>query len=315
MVLLAADVGGTKTVVALFEGRSCLRKEKFSSRDFKSLKELLQRFALPKVEKACFGIAGPIKEETCHATNLPWVIEAKEIQKECQIPHVYLLNDLQATGWGLAWLKPEELFILNAGKEIVGNQGIIAAGTGLGEAGLFWDGKNHHPFPSEGGHVDFSPRTEREWELFNFLKKNHEHVSYERVLSGMGLENLYAFLSEKEGEKREEKKEDLPRFITEQALQRKSPLCEEILNWFVSLYGAEAGNVALKYMAVGGIFLAGGIAPKILPALQKETFMKAFCDKGRFGQILSQIPVKVVLNQETALLGAARYAHEQNMST
>ncbi len=310
MNLLAADIGGTKTVLALFEGRECIRQEKFSSVDFTSLEEILQKFNGNNIEKACFGIAGPIKDGKCQTTNLPWIIDAEKIEKECQIRKVYLINDLEATAWGLNWLKQEELFTLNPGKEIPGNQGVIAAGTGLGEAGLFWDGKKHLPFPSEGGHVDFSPRTEREWELFNFLKKSYDHVSYERVLSGMGLKNLYAFLSQKEGRKETKEIENLPRFITEEALNGKSSFCEEILNWFVSLYGAEAGNVALKYLTTGGLFLAGGIAPKILPALKTKTFMEAFCDKGRFDKLLWQIPVKVVLNQNTALLGAARYAHE-----
>lgn len=292
-MLLAGDIGGTKTHLALFDGRKCVRDEKFSSHEAHSLEEILEKFLKEKVEKACFGVAGPVQDGKSHVTNLPWIIDAKKISAKFNIPQVSLINDLEATAWGVGCLEENAFAILNAGKKKGGNQAVIAAGTGLGEAGLVWDGKKHIPFPSEGGHCDFSPQNGEERALWSYLHKKYGHVSWERVLSGPGIEHLYWFVVE-------QKKTKLPPLPE----GRESP---QVLEWFSSLYGAEASNLALKFLATGGIFIGGGIAPHIIPYL-KSHFMQAFVEKGRFKEFLQEIPVKVILNENTALLGAAEYA-------
>ncbi|MFI5333871.1 MAG: glucokinase [Chlamydiales bacterium] len=315
-MILAGDIGATKTHLALFEGEKIAVEERFRSHDFKTLSQIIYQFLekhRQKVKRACFGIAGPVEEGRCHATNLPWIVNAKEIEKDLQIEKVVLLNDLEATAFGLESLKPDELIVLNAGKEQHGLGALIAAGTGLGEVGLFWDGKQLKPFPSEGGHTDFAPRTEDDVQLWHFLRARFEHVSYERLVSGPGIYTLYQFLIEsgKEKENPEIKarllKEDPPKVITDGALQKSCKACIRTLDWFIALYGAEAGNLALKFLALKGVYVGGGIAPKILPLFKKEIFLHAFCDKGRFAALLSKIPIRLILNEHTALLGAGAY--------
>lgn len=297
---LSGDIGGTKTHLALFDGKKIVREEKYLSHEFSSLENILQKFGIEKVERACFGVAGPVQEGKSHVTNLPWKIDAKAISSSFKIPHVWLINDLEALAWGVGVLPENDFATLNVGKLKKGNRAVIAAGTGLGQAGLYWDGKKHHPFACEGGHADFAPRDAKEVEFWSYLHKKYGHVSYERVISGPGIEHLYWFLLEKKVIREKLQGEDLPRLIA----QKKTP---EVLEWFASLYGGESGNLALKFLAVGGIFIGGGIAPHILPFLKKE-FMHAFTNKGRFQEMLSEIPVKVVLNEKAALLGAAEYA-------
>lgn len=315
MVVLAADVGGTNTRVALFEGTNCLYKKTYSSREHANLSLIILDFlqlAKRSVTKACFGVAGPVKDGKCHATNLPWTIDASVIQQEAAIESIWLINDLEANAYGLRRLSPNEWFTLNKGMPMKGNQALISAGTGLGEAGLFWNGHEHIPFACEGGHADFAPISEIDLELWQYLRGKYEHISYERVLSGPGLYNLYQFLIESGREKETQPivSKDPPRIISERALKKECPAAVRALDWFVILYGSEAGNLALKMLALGGIFIGGGIAPHILPVMQSPLFMEAFVAKGRFRELLKSIPVKVVLNDQTALLGAAYYAQE-----
>lgn len=321
MRFLVGDIGGTKTVLALYELNnnklSKKQEKRFPSKDHKSLEDIIQLF-LPKdrkkIDAACFGIAGPIKNQMVKTTNLPWVIQAKKIQKKFSCKKVFLINDLLANAYGLSVLKPKQFFCLHKGKKNKkANQALISAGTGLGEASLFFTGDRTMPSPSEGGHTDFSPRDKREVELFFYLQKRFGHVSWERVLSGQGFCHLYEFL-ESQGYKKQTalekkllKEQDMAKVITELGLKGKSALCKETVDWFVSLYGAEAGNFALKIMAKGGVYLGGGIAPKILPALKKKTFLQSFLQKGRFRALLKDFPIYVVLEEKTALLGSLQY--------
>jgi glucokinase len=317
-MILVGDIGGTKTHLALFKDRKMVRDQKFPSREFPSLSAVVQQFLSShseQIEKACFGVAGPVVNGACHATNLPWVIEAKKIAEEFQIKQVSLINDLEANAWGIRALSPKELIVIQEGVAHPGNQALISAGTGLGEAGLFWDGKQHYPFASEGGHTDFGPRDELEMELLRYLRKQYPHVSYERILSGAGIYQLYRFLIdmrlEKEGSEFEQiALSDTPaRVITEKALSKESKVCVRTLEWFLSIYGAEAGNVALKFLPTGGLYIGGGIAAKLGTAFQSGAFMKGFLAKGRFEPLLTTIPVHLILNENTALLGAAEFTN------
>ena len=318
MGILAGDIGGTKTHLALFE-ESDLRKKlfekKYASRDHADFLSIVSDF-LSSVEmpkKACFGVAGPVMEGVCKTTNLPWIIDTKEIAKKFSIPQVELLNDLEANGYGISLLDKVEIAILNEGKKKPGNCAIVSAGTGLGEAGMFWDGKRHVPFACEGGHTDFAPRDELEMEFLRYLIEQFGHVSYERVVSGPGIHEMYRFLVDMRLEEEDPEVRnafslaDPPLVITKLALEGKDVVSERAIDWFLSLYGAEAGNTALKFFAVGGVYLGGGLAPHLLPLLRTSDFMTSFVDKGRFSNLLREIPVSVILNPECALLGAANY--------
>jgi glucokinase len=264
---------------------------------------------------ACFGVAGPVKDGRSRITNLPWIIDARALAENLGVPTVELINDIEANAYGIGVLGPNDFAVLNKGNRAAeGNAAIIAAGTGLGEAGMYWDGRHHHPFACEGGHTDFGPRNETEVNLLRFLQKRFERVSYERIVSGPGLYIIYQFLREsgKEEEpmwlKEEIRPGDPAAAISAAALSQKSELCIRALDLFVSLYGAEAGNLALKAMASGGLFVGGGIGPKILKKLKDGTFIEAFLAKGRMRPLLEAMPVRVVLNEQTALLGAAHCA-------
>jgi glucokinase len=301
--ILAGDVGATKTHLALFEKERWIRDAIFKSCDYESLEDIIDEFLeekKEKISKACFGMPGIVIDGKCHPTNLPWLVEEKKIEKALSIPSARLINDLEANAYGLSCLQPQEYEVLNVGVKKMGNQALISAGTGLGEAGLFWDGKEHRPFATEGGHASFAPENEEEVELCRYLKKSFSHLSFERILSGQGLAHLYAFLGGVE-------KLD-PKAITEKGLGGSCPICKRALEIFGEIYGGEAGNLALKFFSVGGLFIGGGIAPKILPILKSGAFMKRFCAKGRMASFLLQIPVFVILNENTALLGAAAYA-------
>jgi glucokinase len=320
-IMLGGDVGGTKTILALLEPhRGSLRilaTESYPSREYPSLEEILDKFirAHPRrIDMACFGVAGPVKGGRAETTNLPWVVDSQALASRLRIKLVSLLNDLAATAWGVGALKPADFYLLKDGiADPAGNAAVIAAGTGLGEAGLYWDGTARRPIPSEGGHCDFAPRNELQIELLSYLSAQFGHVSTERVLSGTGLYNLYRFLRDAKHTEEpawlaeEMKTGDPAAIISRAALERKSLLCERALTLFVEIYGSSAGNLALKFMATAGVYLGGGIAPKILEKLNGPGFENGFVDKGRLGPLLKTIPVQVILNEKVALLGAARW--------
>ncbi len=316
-MFLAGDIGGTNTRLVLYDGKCCTNHKRYKSGDFKSLKEIVALFleaAGAKVEKACFGIAGPIRNQKCRATNLPWIVERDELSSYLKIPNVFLVNDLEANANGIALLEKEEFLVLNKGDDqALGNQALISPGTGFGQAGLYFDGEKHHPFACEGGHCDFAPRNAQEDALLLFLRKKWGHVSYERIISGPGLYTLFEFLLETKqiqigSDLLKAIKEGKGRAISELGIEKKEEACLKVLRMFVSILGAECGNAALKFMALGGVFIGGGIVPKIAPLLKEGAFMQAFVDKGRFGKMLEDMPVKILLNDQTALLGAGRYA-------
>lgn len=323
-MILAGDIGGTKTVLALFEetdgGLRQLRDATFGSTEHSSLEDILVQFLreeprLP-LRAGCFGVAGAVLEGKCVATNLPWILEESALASAIGAPRVKLLNDVEAAAYGMLHLQPDELQVLNPGaqSERRGNVVLIAAGTGLGEAILYWDGERFHPIASEGGHVDFAPRTDQETVLLQYLRSRFDgHVSYERVLSGPGLYNIYMCLRhhadtpEPPWLTEELRRGDPSAAVSRAGLAREDPVCVAALDMFVSIYGAEAGNMVLKCMAVGGVFIGGGIAPKILPVLQNGSFMRSFTDKGRFAELLNNIEVSVALNPRAPLIGAAHF--------
>jgi len=323
-MILAGDIGGTKTTLAFFtieqERLKPIVESTFPSREHGSLREIARKFVSMNslsIEYVCFGVAGPVKEGRCEATNLPWVVDAKILAAELGIEGVWLINDLEATAYGIKALEPKDFTVLNNGaSEAKGNAAVIAAGTGLGEAGFYWDGKQHLPFACEGGHADFAPCNELEMELLSHLLKHFSHVSYERVLSGPGLFNIYSFLRDTGRFGREpdwltekiSKGDDPSSAVSESALAGNCELCVKAIDIFVSIYGAEAGNLALKTLATAGVYIGGGIAPKIIKRLTDGNFMKAFISKGRMEHLMQAMPVAVILNDKTALLGAARYA-------
>jgi glucokinase len=326
-MILAGDIGGTKVNLAVFQEKAgeleAVRIETLASHEFRSLEEIVTRFLEPEppgtVSCACFGVAGAIVDGRSHLTNLHWNVDREALAGVLN-SEVYLLNDMQASAYGMLYLKPAERFVLNAGTEPAphANIAVIAAGTGLGESFLFWDGARYHPMASEGGHVDFSPRNDIENDLWSYLRaKFTGHVSWERVLSGPGLFNLYSFLRDRgyypepsDFAGKLAAATDPNPLIAQAGVARTDPLCAATLDLFIELYGAEAGNLALKCLAVGGVYLAGGIAPKILPALEqgKTRFMQSFTAKGRFQELLQSIPVRVSLNAKAPLWGAAYYA-------
>jgi glucokinase len=321
-VILAGDIGGTKTLLAVFEpgARTPAFEETYPSGEHATFDLILDAFVArhaPRVDSACLGIAGPVKRGRSQATNLPWVVDAAEVAQKLgiDIQGAQLINDVEANAWGIGALGPDDLASLNAGApDASGNEAIIAAGTGLGEAGLYWDGRSHRPFATEGGHADFAPRDELEVELLRYLVARYGRISVERLTSGPGLVNIYEFLRDTgRGEEPAWLKEQMivgerGRAISAAAKEQTSPLCVQALDMFMSIYGAEAGNLALKLMSTAGLYVGGGIAPKNLWKIQDGTFMKAFVAKGRMQPLLEAMPVQVILNQRTALLGAARCA-------
>jgi glucokinase len=321
-MILAGDIGGTNARLAYFQsqnGRFELVSERvFPSREHHEFGEIVTKFleeSGTKPEAACFGIAGPVRNGRVETSNLPWVIEEAVLARQICLPSTFLINDLEATAWGMGALTQNDLVALNQPKgTVAGNQGVVAAGTGLGQAGLFWDGIRHHVFACEGGHTDFAPQNELQIELLRFLQKRFGHVSYERILSGPGLVNVYEFLRDSgDGKESTElaaamKDHDPAAAISKAALAGSDPLAVKALDIFVEVYGAEASNLALKVMSTGGLFLAGGISPKILPKLTGPAFMKAFLNKGRMRPLVESMPVYVVTNEKAGLLGAARCA-------
>jgi glucokinase len=346
-MILAGDIGGTKINLALFDwdkGRvDPIREDTIWTADYESFEEVLTEFleepALTESDPddlseededsastapalsspltaACFGVPGPVLNNTCRTTNIPWTIEGDKLAEFLKIPQVRLLNDLEAMAYGLPFLEPDEIEDLNPDAPSPppdGTRALLAAGTGLGESLIVWTGKDYQICPSEGGHADFAPNNDLEIELLRYLRTSYLHVSYERVLSGPGLYLIYQFLRDTQKNEPTWFSEKLPTgdpasLIAEAGLEGKPDICKNALQLFVSIYGAEAGNMALKTLAMGGVYIGGGIAPKILPALQDGTFMKSFLAKGRYKRLLAKIPVRVILNPHTALLGAASIA-------
>lgn len=321
---LAGDIGGTKTNIGLFvPGKKQPRLKimcTYPSRKAKGLEAILEDFVrkyAPSPESAVFGIAGPVVQGRSRATNLPWVVSEARIRNHFGWKHVRLLNDLAATAVSVPFLGRNQICFLNQARgKKQGNIGVVAPGTGLGAALLVFQGHRYVPIPSEGGHVDFAPKTEEEISLWRYLHRQYGHVSVERVLSGQGLVNIYQWLKDS-GRYREPgwlrermKTSDPARAITEIALGKGLPLCRKALDHFVSILGAVCGNMALTAVATGGIYLGGGIPPKILPALHDDRFLEAFTGKGRFQDFLEKIPVRVILDSKAALLGAAITAQE-----
>jgi glucokinase len=318
-MILAGDIGGTNTRLAILERADrCPRvivEQTFPSREHKSLDEIVLKFLGEHdltIKRACFGVAGPIRNRQAKPSNLSWVVDADQLKNLFGFDTVTLVNDLEAHALGLGALGAQDFAVLHEGTpDARGNTAIIAAGTGLGEVGLHFEDGTRRPIASEGGHADFAPRDELEIELLRYLLQQFQHVSYERVLSGPGLLNIYKFLRDSgRGEEDTWLADEMGRsdpsiVISRAALSEKSDLCVRALDLFVSIYGAEAGNLALKMKATGGVFVGGGIAPKIIEKLNGPGFMEAFVAKGRMRSLLEAIPVRVILNDRTALLGAA----------
>jgi glucokinase len=321
-MILAGDIGGTNARLAYFQPQNghlrLVSERTFPSREHSELGEIVTQFldaSSTKPEAACFGIAGPVRNGRVETSNLPWVIEQSRLAKQIHLPATLLINDLEASAWGIGALEPTDLVPLNhVSGPAVGNQAVIAPGTGLGEAGLFWDGSRHHVFACEGGHCDFAAQGDLQIELLRFLRARFGHVSYERILSGPGLVNVYEFLRDTGCGKESDEfavllsNSDPAAAISRAALDGTEPLAEKALELWITVYGAEAGNLALKTMATGGIFLAGGISPKILSKLKGPLFMQAFLEKGRLRSLVEAVPVQVVTNEQAGLLGAARCA-------
>ena len=318
-MILAGDVGGTKTALALFEVRRralvVVREGVLASHDFAGLPDAIRQFMLEgspaSIDAACVGVAGPMIDGRSTAVNLPWVVDEASLADAVSTRRVKLVNDLEATGQGALGLPRAALATLQAGEPRKATMALIAAGTGLGEVLLVWDGRRHRVVSSEGGHADFAPRTELETELFRFLRKEFGRVSYERVVSGPGLYNIYRFLLASGGGPESEwlrsrmETGDPSAAIAEAALDQRDPRAVQALETFVTVYGAETGNLALKALAIGGIFIGGGIAPKIRARLEDGTFVEAFRDKGRLSGMMASIPIHLVLEPRAALLGAA----------
>jgi len=320
-MILAGDVGGTKVNLALYDFKDgklgCTRDKQFPAKEYSGLEEIVKKFlGTEKVTAACFGVPGPVRDGRLRLTNLPWTLDSRALAAGLAIDHVFLINDLEANGYGVAELSADQIYTLNEGDSSqVGNRALLAAGTGLGEGYLVWNGHSHIPYPSEGGHADYAPRNEDEIDMLRFLKQKYNgRISFERVVSGQGLTNVYEFLREVRGMEEPAwlaariASEDPNAVITELALAAKSEICEKAMDMFVSAYGAEAGNLALKILSVGGLYVGGGIAPRILEKLKDGSFIKAFTDKGRLSHLLVNMPVRVILESRAALLGAASYA-------
>ena len=320
-MILAGDVGGTKVHLALYDftnGKlAYIRDEKYPAKDYSGLEEIVKLFLGDgTVTSACFGVPGPVRDGRLRLTNLPWTLDSRELSHNLKIDHVFLINDLEANGYGVAELTADQIYTIAEGDPSqIGNRALIAAGTGLGEGILVWNGKQHIPMPSEGGHSDYAPRNEDEIDLLRFLQQKYQgRISFERIVSGMGFTNIYEFLRDVRGMEEPAwlaermATEDPNAVITELALAAKSEICIKVLDMFVSAYGAEAGNLALKVLSIGGLYIGGGIGPRIVEKLKDGTFLKAFTDKGRLSQLLINMPVRLILEPRAALLGAAAYA-------
>lgn len=317
-MIVAGDLGGTKSNLGVFEVQQgkprLLTKKRFLSHEFARAEDVIKAFVGEfdgKITAACFDVAGPVVENVVHATNLPWVVDGTSLARLLGVRHVPLLNDLEATGYGLEVLEPADFEVLHEGRAARANRALIAAGTGLGEAILFWDGKHHVPKATEGGHADFAPHTDVEIDLLGYLMKRYKTVDCETLISGRGFREIHDFLDPKaQHPSFSDANQDPAPEITRQGLAGSCPVCVRTLDLWVGIYGSEAGNLALRSLARGGIYVAGGIAVKILPKLRDGRFTAAVIEKGKFRDFLSQIPIRVVLNEDAPLLGAAYVASQ-----
>jgi glucokinase len=321
-MILAGEIGGTRARLAAYESEgnrlNRVVEKTYPSHEYAGLKEVLPLFTRSEgipVHSACFGVAGPVRNGRSKVSNLDWIIDAKELAGQLKLPSVGLLNDLEAYAYGVDALDSKDFITISPGSEDAeGNRAVISAKTGFGMAGLYWDGFRHHPFATEGGHADFAPRNALQIELLSHLQKEYGRVSSERILSGPGIRHIYDFF-------RDAKKMEEPTWLRDQlaaatdaspviskaALDGTAAICEETILLFVSVFGAEAGNCALRYLTTGGIYIGGVIAAKIAAKMQNPVFMEAFLDKGRMETILKDMPVKIITNDDCGLIGAARY--------
>lgn len=321
-MLLAGDIGGTKTVLALFKqtgpgefNHTPLREEVFPSKDYRSLQAIIAAFLQGsdiKLSGLSFGVAGPVVDQKAQVTNLPWHINAQDIQQSFSAP-TWLLNDLEAIANAIPYLQDDDLVTLHSGKlDPYGAKAVIAPGTGLGEAFLVWNGRRYESYPSEGGHAAFAPRTKRQLNLLSYWLERLGHVSYERLCSGIGIPNIYQYLREYEAYEEPDwlktaldNAQDKTPVISNAAWTQKVPICIDTMTLFMAILGGEAANLALKVLATGGVYLGGGIPPRILPQLQASAFLQLFREKGRFSELMTNIPVYVIRNPKVALYGAA----------
>jgi glucokinase len=327
-MLIAGDIGGTKTSLGIYSRERGARRpfveRTFSSKSYDSLEAIIDEFLKSEnmtIDDAAFGIAGPVFGSTVKTTNLPWVLSEENIVKKLKVKRAHLINDLEAVAYSVPLLHEDDLFTLNRGKAVVeGSIGIIAPGTGLGEAFLTCEKSRYRAHASEGGHADFAPTSEIEINLLKYLSKKYGHISYERIASGMGIPDIYEFLRDSgygnEPEWLAEElydAEDATPVIVKGALneEKQCELCIVTLDIFVSVLGAEAGNLALKVMATGGLYIGGGIPPRIISSLEKPPFLKAFKNKGRYSDFMERIPVHVITNPKAALIGAAFFGLER----
>jgi glucokinase len=321
-MILAGEIGATRTRLAAFETEGnrlqCVVEKNYVSQQRDGLSGILADFIKTEgipVHSACLGVAGPVRAGRSKISNLPWVIDAREVAMQLKLNSVGLLNDLEAYAYGIDGLESKDFITLGEGvDEAEGNRAVISAKTGLGMAGLYWDGFRHHPFACEGGHADFAPRNELQTELLVYLQKKYGRISCERILSGPGIKNIYDFL--RDTNKADEPEwlrtqisaaPDPPALISRFALEGKAAICDQTLSIFVSVFGAQTGNCALNFMSTGGIFIGGSIAAKIVPRMKDPVFLESFLDKGRMGTILKDMPVKIVINDDCGMIGAARY--------
>jgi len=321
-VILAGEIGATRTRLAAFETEGsrlqCVVEKAYMSQQHEGLSGILADFIKTEgipVHSACVGVAGPVRAGRSKISNLPWVIDARDVAKQLRLNSVGLLNDLEAYAYGIDGLESRDFIPLTEGaEEAEGNRAVISAKTGLGMAGLYWDGFRHHPFACEGGHADFAPRNDLQMELLAYLQKKYGRISCERILSGPGIKHIYDFLRDT---RRADEPEwlrtqmsaapDPPALISQLALNGNSAICDQTLSIFVSVFGAQTGNCALNFMSTGGIFIGGSIAAKIVPKMKDPLFLESFLDKGRMGTILKDIPIKIVINDDSGMIGAARY--------
>jgi len=322
-MILAGDIGATRTRMAAFQAEAnklaMVVEKTFKSQEHSGIAEIISAFVQTEgipVHTACFGVAGPVRSGRSKISNLPWTIDSRELAVQLRLNSVGLINDLEAYAYGIDALESKDFVTLSegTGDDAEGNRVVIAARTGLGVAGLYWDGFRHHPFPCEGGHSDFAPKSDLEAELSHYLRERHEHVSCERILSGPGLKNIYEFLrdtqkaDEPDWLKRQiSQAPDQPALISQLALEKKVAICDQALDIFVGVYGSETGNCALNFLATGGVFVGGNIAAKIAPRMREPIFMNSFLNKGRMRSVLADIPVKIVSNDNCGIIGAARY--------
>ena len=321
-MILAGEIGATRTRLAAFDADGnklqLVVEKTYLSQEHGGLPEMITTFIKTEgipVQSACFGVAGPVTAGRSKISNLPWTIDSRELASQLKLNSVGLINDLEAYAYGIDALESKDFITLSEGADDAeGNRAVISARTGLGVAGMYWDGFRHHPFACEGGHADFSPRNKLEIELLDYLQGKHRRVSCERVLSGPGIKNIYDFLRDtKKVEEPQDLREQMSQasdpsaLISKLAAEGKSPICDQTMSLFVTIYGAETGNCALHFMSTGGIFIGGSIAAKNINKMKDPAFMKSFLDKGRMTPLLKQMPVKIVLNDDSGIIGAARY--------